>query len=101
MEIELPLAKGTQENLPAIFVLGPSITMGLSSTAMGLFSFWLAAERKQDLLSVVPTLLMSLSMALEQSFGRCSPSVMSESSSVEGRKTMLCVLLLSAGGETA
>lgn len=64
MEIELPLAKGTQENLPAIFVLGPSITMGLSSTAMGLFSFWLAAERKQDLLSVVPTLLMSLSMAL-------------------------------------
>ena len=64
MEIELPLAKGTQENLPAIFVLGPSITMGLSSTAMGLFSFWLAAERKQGLLSVVPTLLMSLSMAL-------------------------------------
>ena len=64
MEIELPLAKGTQENLPAIFVLGPSITMGISSTAMGLFSFWLAAERKQDLLSVVPTLLMSLSMAL-------------------------------------
>ena len=64
MEIELPLAKDTQENLPAIFVLGPSITMGLSSTAMGLFSFWLAAERKQDLLSVVPTLLMSLSMAL-------------------------------------
>ena len=64
MEIELPLAKGTQENLPAIFVLGPSITMGLSSTAMGMFSFWLAAERKQDLLSVVPTLLMSLSMAL-------------------------------------
>ena len=64
MEIELPLTKGTQENLPAIFVLGPSITMGLSSTAMGLFSFWLAAERKQDLLSVVPTLLMSLSMAL-------------------------------------
>lgn len=64
MEIELPLDKGTQENLPAIFVLGPSITMGLSSTAMGMFSFWLAAERKQDLLSVVPTLLMSLSMAL-------------------------------------
>ena len=43
MEIELPLAKATQENLPAIFVLGPSITMGLSSTAMGIFSFWLAA----------------------------------------------------------
>lgn len=64
MEIELPLAKATQENLPAIFVLGPSITMGLSSTAMGIFSFWLAAERKQDLFSVIPTLLMSLSMAL-------------------------------------
>ncbi|MCR0329028.1 FHA domain-containing protein [[Clostridium] innocuum] len=64
LEAELPLAKASQENLPAIFVLGPSITMGLSSTAMGIFSFWLAAERKQDLLSVIPTLLMSVSMAL-------------------------------------
>ncbi len=64
MEIELPPAKASQENLPAIFILGPSITMGLSSTAMGIFSFWLAAERNQDLLSVIPTLLMSLSMAL-------------------------------------
>ena len=64
IELELPLPKASQENLPAVFILGPSITMGLSSTAMGLFSFWLAAERNQDLMSVIPTLLMSVSMAL-------------------------------------
>lgn len=63
-EVELPPAKPSLESTPAIFVLGPSITMGLSSTAMGLFSFWLAKERGQDLMAVIPTLLMSCSMAL-------------------------------------
>lgn len=59
---------------------------GLSSTAMGMFSFWLAAERKQDLLSVVPTLLMSLSMALGTILWPLLSKVMSEAAAQKRKK---------------
>lgn len=64
LDAELCKGEEKQEGMPAIFALGPSITMGISSLCMGAFSLWLAIQRKGDIMQSVPTIFMSLSMAM-------------------------------------
>lgn len=64
IEAELPMKKANADVMPVIYVLGPSITMGLSSTAMGLFSLWSFMHTKENLTVMIPSLIMSLSMAM-------------------------------------
>ncbi len=64
IEAELPMKKANADVMPAIYVLGPSITMGLSSTAMGLFSLWSFLHTNENLSAMIPSLIMALSMAM-------------------------------------
>lgn len=64
LELESPLALPMKETMPLIYLLGPSITMGLSSISMAVFSLGNALINKQDMVQVIPTMLMAISMAL-------------------------------------
>ncbi|MGX8835563.1 FtsK/SpoIIIE domain-containing protein [Amedibacillus sp. YH-ame6] len=52
-----------RKQMPMIFLLGPAVTMGLSSLSMGVFSLLQALQQKQEMTQVMPTLIMSFSMA--------------------------------------
>lgn len=53
-----------KDELPFLFILGPSLTMGFSTCIMGLFTVMQSFAMKQNLLQSAPTLMMSVSMAL-------------------------------------
>lgn len=61
IQVELPPQKLEEDDTPAILVMGPSITMGLSSAVTGLTSVITAAS-SSNVLSVIPTIVMSVSM---------------------------------------
>lgn len=58
-KIDPPPSLGSQEQTPLMLMLGPSITMGMSSLFMGLFSL-----QNGNIRSAMPTLVMSFSMLL-------------------------------------
>lgn len=64
IEIEAPPKQNIKEEMPLMYILGPSITMGLSSISMAVFSFYNAVVNKQNILQVIPTILMAVSMSL-------------------------------------
>lgn len=64
LELESPSSLPMKETMPLLYLLGPSITMGMSSISMAVFSLGTALSGKQDILQVVPTMLMAISMAL-------------------------------------
>ncbi len=64
IEAELPRKKADTDVMPAIYVLGPSITMGVSSSAMGLFSLWSFFHTNENFSAMIPSLIMALSMAM-------------------------------------
>lgn len=61
IQVEMPPQKLEEDDTPAILVMGPSITMGLSSAVTGLTSVITAAS-SSNVLSVIPTIVMSISM---------------------------------------
>ena len=64
LEIEMPLHQVETKKTPFLLSAGPSFTMGLSSLSMGMLSIYQANTQKQSLQSILPTVMMSLSMAL-------------------------------------
>lgn len=64
VELEPPMSVTETKKMPLILTTGPSFTMGMSSMAMGLLSVYQAKMQHQSLQSVLPTLLMSCSMAI-------------------------------------
>lgn len=64
LEIEQPPVSSDPQELPLFISIGPSFTMGLSSLLIGGFSVWNALQQQQPISAVLPTLLMSCSMAL-------------------------------------
>ncbi|MEG0361750.1 MAG: FtsK/SpoIIIE domain-containing protein [Longicatena sp.] len=62
--VDVPPNLSMNESVPLIFLLGPSITMGLSSLVTGMFSIFSVLRNKGDMLQIIPTLTMSISMAL-------------------------------------
>lgn len=63
IEIEMPFSIIESKKTPFLISAGPSFTMGLSSMALGFLSFYQARTQKQSMLSVLPTMFMSISMA--------------------------------------
>lgn len=64
IEIEMPFGIVESKKTPFLITAGPSFTMGLSSMALGIVSLYQAHAQKQPLISILPTLFMSISMAL-------------------------------------
>lgn len=64
MEIEGPPKVTIKDELPMIYLLGPSITMGLSSISMAVYSLYNAILNKQNITQIAPTILMAISMSL-------------------------------------
>lgn len=62
--IDAPPSSLQQEQMPLFYVLGPSMTMGLSSITMGVFSIYQAMHSERDLMQSMPTIIMACSMAL-------------------------------------
>lgn len=63
-EVDMPPLLSLLDETPLIFMLGPSLTMGVSSLSMGVFSLFQVRINQQSLLQSIPTLIMSFSMAL-------------------------------------
>lgn len=63
-EIEHPPAKAAAETTPAIFTLGPSLTMGMASVATAGFSVANNISNGGSMMNVAPTLIMAGSMVL-------------------------------------
>lgn len=63
-KIDPPPSLGNQEQTPLMLMLGPSITMGMSSLFMGLYSLQNAMSQNGNIRSAMPTLVMSFSMLL-------------------------------------
>lgn len=64
VEVEGPPKQHIKDEMPLMYILGPSITMGLSSVSMAVFSLYNAVLNKQDIIQVIPTILMAISMSL-------------------------------------
>lgn len=64
LEIEMPFVISESKKTPFLLSAGPSFTMGLSSMAMGVLSLYQAHVQKQPISSILPTLFMSISMAM-------------------------------------
>lgn len=64
LEVEGPPKAVIKDELPLIYLLGPSVTMGLSSISMAVYSLYNAILNKQNITQVIPTLLMAVSMSL-------------------------------------
>ena len=63
-EIEHPPAKAAAEATPAIFTIGPSLTMGMASVATAGFSVANNISNGGSMMNVAPTLIMAGSMVL-------------------------------------
>lgn len=64
IKIDPPPSMGNMEQTPLIYVLGPSITMGLASAFTGLFTLQNVLRNNGNMMSAMPTLVMSFSMLL-------------------------------------
>lgn len=62
--VEDPPAGEKEEEMPMIFVVGPMITMAMSSLVFGFTSFSGVISGAQELSSALPTLIMSVAMLL-------------------------------------
>lgn len=62
--VDAPPAPAHFDSVPFIFIIGPSITMGISSITMGVFALVGALQKDGDLSQAIPTVMMSVSMAL-------------------------------------
>lgn len=60
----MPPAKEAQNNMPMAMIMGPSITMGMASMSSGAFSVINAINSGGNVMSVIPTAAMSVSMLL-------------------------------------
>ncbi|NMB34508.1 MAG: type VII secretion protein EssC [Clostridium sp.] len=64
IKVDSPPSNAIGEEIPLIFLLGPSMTMGMAFLSSAFFSFHNAISRGGDFTSVAPTLVMSVSMLL-------------------------------------
>ncbi|MCY1713976.1 type VII secretion protein EssC [Caproiciproducens galactitolivorans] len=64
MVIDPPPAIQKNEQVPLAYLLGPSITMGLTSLSMGLFTLLNVLNNGGQIMQAMPTLMMSFSMLL-------------------------------------
>ena len=64
IKIDPPPSKGNPDETPLMFMLGPSITMGMASLFTGLFTLQTVMSRGGDIMYAMPTLMMSLSMLI-------------------------------------
>lgn len=62
VKISEPPASQDKDKVPMAMIIGPSLTMGMASGATGVFSVLNAVSRNAGIVSVMPTLLMSISM---------------------------------------
>ena len=62
--VEDPPAPESKENMPMIFVIGPMVTMAMSSLVFGITAFSGVLNGTQQLSSALPTLIMSVSMLI-------------------------------------
>lgn len=63
-KVDMPPAKEAQNNMPMAMIMGPSITMGMASMSSGAFSVINAINSGGNVMSVIPTAAMSVSMLL-------------------------------------
>lgn len=64
LTIEAPPKQTEEQSLPFLLLIGPSFTMGISSIFVGLFTVLNALQQKQPMVQMMPTIMMSCSMAL-------------------------------------
>lgn len=53
-----------QKHMPLLLVVGPALTMGLSSISMGIFSMLQIMNKNGDIAQSIPTLIMAFSMGV-------------------------------------
>ncbi|RJX39136.1 type VII secretion protein EssC [Paenibacillus pinisoli] len=63
-KIDNPPALGNQEQTPIMLMLGPALTMGMSSMFMAFFAVQNSLRNSGDITQALPTLMMSSSMIL-------------------------------------
>ena len=63
LRIDPPPTDQSNEDVPMIMLIGPSMTMGMASVAMGAFAVTRALERG-DITAAIPSIVMSCSMLL-------------------------------------
>lgn len=64
IKIDPPPSMGNMEQIPLALMLGPSITMGLTSAFTGLLTLQNVLRNNGDIMTAMPTLMMSSSMLL-------------------------------------
>ena len=64
IKIDPPPAAGSLEQIPLALMLGPSITMGMTSLFTGLLTLQNVMRTNGDIMMAAPTLMMSFSMLL-------------------------------------
>ena len=64
IQVDSPPQRQNQDTTPMALLLGPSMTMGLASASTGIFTLNNVMSRGGDLLSALPSLIMSGSMLL-------------------------------------
>ncbi|MFK9090277.1 type VII secretion protein EssC [Bacillus salipaludis] len=64
IKIDPPPQPANQEETPLMLLLGPSLTMGMASLFMGLFTLQNALSNNGDIMMAMPTLVMSFSMLI-------------------------------------
>lgn len=64
IKIDPPPALGNLEETPLMFLLGPSITMGMASLFTGVLTLQNVMRNNGDIMMAMPTLMMSFSMLL-------------------------------------
>lgn len=62
--VDSPPPPQQKKDTPLMLLIGPALTMGFSSMFMGVFSIFQSWMGERSLLQSIPTLIMSLSMAL-------------------------------------
>lgn len=62
LQVDSPPPLPSQKRMPLLFVIGPALTMGLSSISMGVFSLLQMKQQQATLLQSIPTLIMAFSM---------------------------------------
>ncbi|MGN7296541.1 type VII secretion protein EssC [Ferdinandcohnia sp. SAFN-114] len=64
IRIDPPPSKPNIDETPLMFILGPSLTMGMASLSMGIFMLNNVLARGESLTYAMPTLIMSFSMLI-------------------------------------
>ncbi|WP_449537779.1 type VII secretion protein EssC [Ferdinandcohnia sp. Marseille-Q9671] len=64
IRIDPPPQQPNLDETPLMFMLGPSLTMGMGSLFMGLFTLNNVMSRDGDIMQAMPTLMMSFSMLI-------------------------------------